>query len=428
MAWKPWSAEEDSFILNALSLRRTNQELVTEFWHRFGETRTQLAIMKRRGILYNPENMEHDTSRSSLLKPPERPLEELDINLEDEVGTVSVAASASIKNPEELFAKSGLDPEVWEIVDASPVRKWDVPMKVKEKAVVIPCYYVAIKVRKKWEHSSLPQPVLLNYKRPKVAKRAKGTPYQSIHYSDIHFPYQDDRVMKILYAVMEDLQPDLVVDHGDTLDCEQISKYHKDPLLRVPLKEEIRIGAAHFAKVTDLTPNAEHIWCEGNHEERLKRLIWTLADNRQAGEILTLPKVVEALSWPSLLGLEELGWETIPYPGHKLLFNKLIVTHGEKVRAHSGQSEKAELEHYSKSGMSGHTHRVGYYGKKTYDGQSGWWGLGCCCAIRTSYVSFPNWAQGFCVVVWAEDRKNFAIERVRVFDGVAYWRGRRYEG
>ena len=97
-------------------------------------------------------------------------------------------------------------------------------------------------------------------------------------------------------------------------------------------------------------------------------------------------------------------------------------------RAMGLEVEKAELKHYSKSGMSGHTHRIGYYGKKTYDGQSAWFGLGCCCALRTSYVSHPQWQQGFCVVVWSEDRKNFAVERVRVFDGVAYWRGRRYEG
>jgi hypothetical protein len=32
------------------------------------------------------------------------------------------------------------------------------------------------------------------------------------------------------------------------------------------------------------------------------------------------------------------------------------------------------------------------------------------------------------VITWADDRENFAVERVRIFDGVAYWRGRRYEG
>ncbi len=424
MGYSPWSDEEDNFILKALRQQQSNHDLIAEFHKRFGETRTRSAIMKRRGLLYDPSNVFTEPSSEA----PDEPSEEMQVNLDEEFGSISVAASPSIKNPEELFARSGLDPDVWEMVDASPVRKWDVPMKVKEEPVVIPCFYVSIKVRKKWEHSSLPQPIVINYTKPTKAKKTKDTPYTSVHYSDLHIPFQDDRALNILYAILEDASPDLVVDHGDTLDAQEISKYPKDPINRVPLKEEIKQTAQHMARVTELTPHAEHIWCEGNHEDRLRRLIWSLAENRQAGEVLTLPKVAEALSWPSLLGLDQLGWEMVPYPQHKLLFNKVILTHGEKVRAQSGQSEKAELEHYSKSGLSGHTHRVGYYGKKTYDGQVGWWGLGCMCAIRTNYASFPNWQQGFCVITWADDRENFAVERVRIFDGVAYWRGRRYEG
>jgi predicted phosphodiesterase len=424
MGWDPWSDEEDGFILNALRKQQSNHDLIVEFYKRFGETRTRSAIMKRRGMLYDPSDVFIESSSDA----PDEPSEEMQVNLDEEFGSISVAASPSIKNPEELFARSGLDPDVWEMVDASPVRKWDVPMKVKEEPVVIPCFYVSIKVRKKWEHSSLPQPIVINYTKPTKAKKTKGTPYTSVHYSDLHIPFQDDRALNILYAILEDANPDLVVDHGDTLDAQEISKYPKDPINRVPLKEEIKQTAQHMARVTELTPHAEHIWCEGNHEDRLRRLIWSLADNRQAGEVLTLPQVAEALSWPSLLGLDQLGWEMVPYPQHKLLFNKVILTHGEKVRAQSGQSEKAELEHYSKSGLSGHTHRVGYYGKKTYDGQVGWWGLGCMCAIRTNYASFPNWQQGFCVITWADDRENFAVERVRIFDGIAYWRGKRYSG
>ena len=421
---KPWTAAEDKFIESLANQRYTNREIVTLFHAKFGKERKAPAIAKRRSTFFDP----NASSRDTAFKAPESPVEDIELAVDGEEGYVSVAASASIKSPEALFDKSGLDPEVWEVVDASPVRKWDVPMKVKEDAVVIPCYYVAIKVRKKWQYTSLPNPVVLNYKRPAIIKSKAGSVFQSLHYSDLHLPFHDPKALNILYSVMDDIKPDIVVDHGDTIDCQEISKYPKDPINRVALKEEIQMGAHHFNTVTDLTPNAEHIWCEGNHEERLKRLIWSLAENRQAGEILTLPKVIEALSWPSLLGLDQLGWEMVPYPQHKLLFHKLIVTHGEKVRAQSGQSEKSELEHYSKSGLSGHTHRIGYYGKKTYDGQLAWWGMGCMCAIRTNYVSFPNWQQGFVVVTWSEDRQNFAVERVQIFDGVAYFRGRRYEG
>ena len=358
--------------------------------------------------------------------PPTEPDESVSADLGDELGWLHVAASTSIKTPDELLERSGIDLEVWEAIpDSGVMRKWDVPMKVEDRPVVVPCYYVGVRVRKKWEHSELPVPIVLKINRPSKRKPQRGD-YTSVHFSDIHFPFHDPAALDILYSVIDTVNPNLVVDHGDTLDCAEISKYPKDPFNRVGLKAEIAMAAEHFGTIHALTPNAEHIWLEGNHENRLKRLIWGLADNRQAGEILTLDPVREALRWESLLGIGALGWECIAYPDHKLLFDRMILCHGEKVRSESGQSERAEYNHYGKNGMSGHTHRVGYYGKRDYNGQHGWWGLGCMCAIRTDYVSFPNWQQAFSVVTWTDDRKQYSVERVRIFDGSAFFRGERY--
>ena len=336
-------------------------------------------------------------------------------------------ASRSIKSPEVLFEKSGLDPDVWELCPEGQVKKWDVPMKLEDEPVVVPCFYVAIKVRKRWELSDLPIPIIL--KVPVLKKpRPTGGAFTSVHYSDIHFPHHDPRAVDLLYQILDVTRPDLTVDHGDTLDCEQISKYPKDPMQRTTMRQEVEMAAQHHGTVHSLTPNADHVWILGNHEDRLRRLIWSLADNRQAGEILTLPHLQEALRWENLTGVGALGWEVLGYPEHKLLFDKLILTHGEKVRGESGQSEKAEYGHYGKGGISGHTHRVGYYGRRDYNGQHGWWGLGCLCMIRNEYVSFPNWQQGFAIITWNDDRTEYHVERVRVFDGVAYFRGKRYEG
>lgn len=426
MTAQRWSEVEDAFIRQCVRHGYTNRKLFAAFKERFGNRRSYPSVAKRRTLVCDGDLTPQMPSGPE--QAPKQVSEQITTDFSDEVGTVAVAASASIRNPEQLFEKSGLDPDVWEMVDASPVRKWDVPMKIDDEPVVVPCYYVAIKVRKKWEHSTLPQPIVIDYQRPKLPPRPKGGVFQSVHYSDIHYPYQDDRALNILFQVLDDVKPQIVVDHGDTLDAEQLSRFPKDPTRRTSLRAEIEMAARHFATVTDLTPDAEHIWCEGNHEERLKRVIWSLAENRQAGEILTLPQVQRVLEWPLLLGLEGLGWDVIYYPGHRVLFDKLIVCHGEKARAQSGASEKAELMHYSKSGLSGHTHRQGSFYKRSYDQTWGWWGLGCLCTIRDDYVSFPNWMQGFAVVSWSPDRQNFAVEPVSIFDGVAYFRGRRYEG
>lgn len=417
---EPWSPAEEAYIVELASAGKTNDEIYAAFNARWPGRRGMSAVHKRRAML-------GDRVTQEPTETPTEPDETVSVTDDGDVGEVYVMASQSIKTPEDLFERSGLDPDVWEIVGDSQVRKWDVPMKVDDRPVVIPCHYVSIKVRKKWEHSSLPMPVTLKITRPRKPRPSEGA-FTSVHYSDAHFPFHDPRVINILYQILDYTNPGIVVDHGDTIDCTEISKYPKDPYNRIGLKEEIRLGAEHFGTVHALTPDADHVWLEGNHEERLQRLVWGLAENRAAGEILTLPAVKEALSWPSLLGIGELGWEAVPYPGHKLLFNKLILCHGEKVRKDSGSSEKAEHDHYGKGGISGHTHRIGYFGKRDYDGEQGWWGLGCCCLIRADYTSFPNWQQGFAVVTWSADRSHFAVERVRVFDGVAHFRGKRFVG
>jgi hypothetical protein len=361
------------------------------------------------------------------------PDETITVSLDSEWGQVAVAASASIKDPETLFERSGLDPETWEIVpDSASVRKWDVPMKLGSgddaEPVVIPCYYVAIKVRKRWEATDLPRPVVLRVTKPRIAKSRAG-PFASVHYSDIHFPHHDPRALNILYQIVDYVAPGLTVDHGDTLDCTEISRYPKDPNARVSLKEEILMGAEHNGIVHGLTPDAKHVWLEGNHEERLKRLIWKLAEDRAAGAILTLQAVRNALEWGSLLGMDSLGWETIPYPSHKLLFERLIIKHGSTVRKHSGYTAKEEHDKYGKSGMSGHTHRMGAYYHREYNGSPhAWFELGLLGRIRADYVDHANWQQGLAVITWSADRTRFGVETVSIFEGVAYFRGRRFEG
>lgn len=325
-----------------------------------------------------------------------------------------------------MIERAGIDLATWEPHDPS-VRKWDTVLKVGEDPVVVPLFYVSVKLRKRWEATDLPRPVILKVTRPSVVKPREG-PFASVHYSDIHFPFHDERALNILYQVIDYVKPGLTVDHGDTLDCAEISKYPKDPFHRVPLNVETEMGAKHCGLVHALTPDSEHWWCEGNHEERLKRLIWSLAENRAAGELLAVRGVRAALEWPSLLGIGALGWKCIPYPRHETLFDRIICKHGSVVRQGGGATAKAEHSKYGKSGMSGHTHRRGVYETRDHNGHHAWWEMGMLGRIRDDYVDFPDWAQGFNVVTWSADRREFGVEEVRIHEGVTYFRGKRFEG
>lgn len=418
-----WTPEEDAYLKTCLEQGLSNEDAHDAFCTRFDE-RGRSAVSRRMWIV----------SKDDQIKPSAED-SEVRVDVGEDSGTVTVLSSKSIKSPEELFKYSGLDPKVWQIYGEPEIKKWDVAMKLKGKdgedtPYVIPNFGITIKVQKLWALSQLPSPVVLRVTRPKKAKPSEGD-FVSVHWGDSHFPHHDERAINILYQILDYTNPGFVCDHGDTLDCEQLGRWPKDPMDRVSLKEEIELGAKHLGIVEALTPNAERVWEEGNHEARLRKTIWALADNRLAGEILTLPAVQEVLTWESLLGLQ--NWKTISYtggggPNHYLLFDRLILKHGDVVRAESGTSARAEYKKYNKGGMSGHTHRRGVYEHRDYNGTQAWWEIGMLGSIREDYVAHADWQQGINVVSWSADRKEFGVEEVRIHRGVAYFRGKRFVG
>lgn len=259
---------------------------------------------------------------------------------------------------------------------------------------------------------------------PKIPPGAKKTPgdFVAVHYGDTHFPFADPAALKILYAIIRDLKPQLIVHHGDLVDAYAISRYDKDPAHRTTLDKEIQLAAEHLATVAALAPKARRILLEGNHEDRLRRLLW----NEAAGplrEVLALTKVEERLNWPFLLDLAGSGWE---WKKKEILFGKMILKHGSVVRAHSAASAKAEQERYSKSGISGHTHRMGSFFVRDWNGTHGWWEHGCLCKTDPQYVEDPNWQQGLVVVTWSKQRDYFSVEPVAINKGRAVFRGKFY--
>lgn len=247
-------------------------------------------------------------------------------------------------------------------------------------------------------------------------------PFTSLHYGDVHFPFQDDAALAIFYKIATALKPDLVACHGDLLDCYSISSFAKDIHARPALGDEIALAIDHFQRVNAAAPKARRLFFKGNHEDRLQREIKRMATKPEALEILRLPQVSESLSWPSLLNLKALGWE---YHDRRYnLFDKLILKHGNIVRKWSAYTAKEEYGKYGKSGISGHTHRRGVFEITDWNGVHAWWEHGCLCDLTPEYMEDPSWQQGFVVVTWNEDRSAYGVEEVRIHDGSAFFRGK----
>jgi hypothetical protein len=247
----------------------------------------------------------------------------------------------------------------------------------------------------------------------------------SVHYGDVHFPFQDDTALALLEQIVEDVKPSTIVNHGDTLDCYQISRFAKNPAQRVSIGDEIEMATTHFARLNRLAPKARKLFLQGNHEDRLGRTIASLATRPEALELLRLPSVAKALTWPELLQLEDLGWEW--HERRTELNGKLILKHGSRVNKWSAYTARSEYEKYGKSGISGHTHRRGVFEHRDHNGVHGWWEHGCLCDLDPDYADEPDWQQGFLVVTWSACKTVFGVEEVRIHEGVAMFRGEIYE-
>lgn len=233
--------------------------------------------------------------------------------------------------------------------------------------------------------------------------------------SDMHFPYHDQRALHEVERFVGELKPDLLLYPGDVMDFYSISTFDKNPNRQETLQTELTMAGNMFSRHHKLTPNTRMIFELGNHEDRLRRFLWS-----KAPELSSL----ECLAVEGLFRLQDSGVEMVPYAEGVMLNGNFLVTHGEIIRAHSGYTAKGMSDKYGGSGIHGHSHRLGSYYRRDRFGVSGWWEGGCLCNLEPDYITHPNWQQGFSVVTFRRGR--FWVEQVPIIHNRFIYGGRVY--
>jgi hypothetical protein len=278
--------------------------------------------------------------------------------------------------------------------------------------------------------SDLPKPGILDRTvKPLVeyppwqVQSIPGRTQVALLYGDTHFPFQDDVALAIVGQIAQHLQPDVVVHMGDLLDCYRLSRFDKDPTRMETVQDEIDLARAHLVQMRRHCPNATMILLEGNHLDRLRRVLWSLPG--EAAFLHTLTAFKQTMTWPSLLGLADLGITFVPYgqeSRHEFLPH-FTVKHGDVARKFSAMSAKAEMDRYNRSGASGHTHRLGMFMHRDYNGNHVWLETGCTCNTRPEYCADPDWQSGCVVMCFDRETGAFQSEIVYIHNGLAVWRG-----
>ena len=243
--------------------------------------------------------------------------------------------------------------------------------------------------------------------------KCRGTAIVS---ADYHTPFQDQRVIREVELFMQELQPEYLFYPGDIVDCYELSKFDKDPARRGKLQEELDVARAMFTRQRKLCPNAQMIFELGNHEDRLRRYLWSKAPELESLRCLKLEE---------LLGLKDNEVTLVAKDEGIHINGNLLITHSELVRAHSGWTAKGMSDKHGGSGIHGHTHRLGSYYKTTRSGMFGWWENGCLCHLNPDYVVHPNWQQGFSVVNFGSSDR-FWVEQLPIIHRKFMYGGKVY--
>jgi hypothetical protein len=251
-----------------------------------------------------------------------------------------------------------------------------------------------------------------NY-QPRTAERYDlDHEYTIAIFSDAHFwPFETTDAFYIFLEIIQEIQPEVVLNNGDSLDGATISRHPANGWENPPsLVDELDANREHLELVKEAAGEADLYWCEGNHDKRFEMFL-----AKQAPQFRDMPGT-------TLKGL---------FPDWKIcdsvFFNDLLQV---KHRWHNGVH--AAYNNTLKSGKSmatGHTHRLTCREYTDLNGTRYGIECGTLADIYGPQFSYTEnnpvqWQQGFPVLTI--DKNGLHVELVQVINGKARFRGKVY--
>lgn len=216
--------------------------------------------------------------------------------------------------------------------------------------------------------------------------------------NDLHVPYQDQEALDLVLKFGKQLNPDKVFILGDYIDMYSISHFDRDPERVTSLQEEFNHGKVVLNRIRDVFPKSDIIFCEGNHEDRMRKFLWNN------------PVLNGCIDLKQKLDIENLGIKYYEYGKNFVYKDKLIYTHGNRVNKYSAYTAKNLMDDFGISAIFGHTHRLGSHYRTDYGGEKVAFENGCMCQTSLAMDWFRketiDWQIGLSVINWVEDRFN----------------------
>lgn len=259
-------------------------------------------------------------------------------------------------------------------------------------------------------------------------------------------PFHDEAAMSVALQIMQDVNPDLVVNMGDYLDFNQFARFLQEPRFALTTQPAVDRGYRFLVEQKHAAPNAKLVVIEGNHDLRLPKYLMTNALAAWGLGRAECPDKWPVMTLPFLLRFEELGVEYVDgYPnGAYWITDHLKCIHGVKVRSNGSTAHAVVQDVEDASVIFGHVHRIEkHYKTKDDHGE---------CKTRMAYTPgtlaridgavpstngatdswgapvryFENWQQGIGIVEYDEETGYFQIHEVHIHNGTAIYNGKVY--
>jgi len=364
----------------------------------------------------------------------------------ERTNTLEVSGNARlVYTLDELLDSCQVDLETWQVKDYL-VNQWQYGTRDGE---VYPLYQVkAWLIRKKLQTLfPLTAPINLRRIRKKDAPAKQGTVRRVLVISDLQVgfrrrlhtstlvPFHDRRVLDLALQLARSSKFDEIAFLGDSLDLSEWStKYTPEAEFFWTTQPALIELAWWLREFRAAARSARIIIFEGNHDKRMQDMINThmraAYDLRPADE-LELPP---SLSVERLLALHKMDIEYIlGYPDGKLWLNdKVVLRHGDVVRAGAGDSAKAVINKSIHTTVFGHIHRRELVSRKllSRDSHDIYTAFcpGCACHIDgrvPGSTEDHQWQQGIGIIEYTDESEN--VLPIAIDEGRMIYSGKEFK-
>ena len=350
---------------------------------------------------------------------------------EQEDGTAVVELSGTIRSLSDLLDAADFDRERWIVRSASPLA-WSSgkQQNYRIKATLWPRLTELIRPAKFEDVPPPPvqtqddaPPVTLLIPDSQNGYRRRGRYGQHLE------PLHDRRAWDCCVQLAEHLRPGRIVLLGDMVDNAEGSK--KWPVgrdLLNTLQPTIDELAWWIAQLRVACPDAEIVYLEGNHEDRLDRAM--IAYMREMQGIRPAGDPDPLITWARLLRLDDLGVRYVgPYGERVQIYPDAYVEHGTKHAVGGGSTGDRYLARATSSVYVGHCHSRFLVAKTGHDGGRRVIECGSPGTIARVDGAVPavsprvDWQQG-AMILTHEDGQTRG-ELCPIDEGILRWRGQR---